>query len=514
MDAINVGFLSIIPPLIAIGLVLLTKEVISSLTIGILSGAFIYSYHTSEGFLSIIINGFDVMVRLMVENFADNVSLVVFLCLLGSLVVVITKAGGSRAYGEWASKKIRSKSGAQLATMALGCLIFIDDYFNCLTVGTVMKPVTDKYNVSRTKLAYIIDATAAPICMIAPVSSWAASVVSHIDNTHLNGMETFIAAIPYNLYSILTIIMVIVMCTKDLDYGQMARFEREAASNNEGLGKNTQTIAEENPEESSPKGTIFDLIIPISILIVASVLSMIYFGGYFDGGITISESFANTDTSYALAFAGMISIMATFLLFLPRKVISFKDFMEGIAEGIKSMLDAIMILILAWTISGICSNLLSTGSYVSNLVATSNMPIALIPVIMFCVAAFLSFSTGTSWGTFGILIPVIAAVCKDVAPHLTVISLSAMLAGSVFGDHCSPISDTTILSSAGASCEHMDHVTTQIPYTTLVAGCCVIGYIVAGYTTNIWLTLASSGLSMFVAFVIIGRVKAKKKFKN
>lgn len=516
MESIQVGFLSVLPPILAITLALITKEVISSLILGILSGTLIYSAYTTNGIFNIIIKTIDTTVALMSSKFAENVPIVIFLCLLGALVVVITKAGGSKAYGEWAIKKINSRVGAQLATSVLGIVIFIDDYFNCLTVGTVMRPVTDKHRISHAKLAYIIDSTAAPICIIAPVSSWAASVISQMGDTGLNGMEAFIQSIPYNLYAILTILMVILISTLNLDFGPMAKFEEAAIKDgnlNFSIGNAPSMTSEDELSKLDvcEKGTVFDLIIPIAALIILSILSMLYIGGYFEGGMTVAEGFGNTDAGVALALSSFVSLMVAFILFIPRKVITFKGFMDGIGEGVKSMTGAIIILALAWTISGVCRNLLSTGEYVSHVVSSSNMPVALIPAIIFVVASFLSFSTGTSWGTFGILIPIIASICSEVAPHLMIISLSATLAGAVFGDHCSPISDTTILSSTGAACNHIDHVSSQIPYAVLVAACCFVGYIVAGVTTNLFLTLAVSIGLLLCAIIVLHNKATKRK---
>lgn len=512
--AIEVGFLSILPPIIAIGLALITKEVISSLIIGILSGTLIYSiYTTTTGVVGVAVNTFDTTIALMADKLGSNAAIILFLALLGALVAVITMAGGSRAYGEWAISKIKTRVGAQLATAALGFLIFIDDYFNCLTVGTVMRPVTDKYNISHAKLAYIIDAMAAPVCIIAPISSWAASVISQMDGTGLDGMSAFMQTIPFNLYAILTIIMVITLSISKLEFGPMARFERNAIEKSEldSPGRDGGTAAQELDNQIiSPNGRVFDLIIPIVALIIFSIFSMLYVGGYFEGGMSIADGFGNTDAGPALALSGFGAIIVAFLLFVPRKVLSFERFMAGIGLGVKSMVPAFIILTLAWTISGVCRDLLSTGPYVGNLVATSNMPVMLIPIIVFIVAGFLSFSMGTSWGTFGILIPIIAIVCQSVAPHLTIISLSATLAGSVLGDHCSPISDTTILSSTGASCNHIDHVSSQIPYVLVVGACCIVGYAVAGITANLLLTLLAAIGSLAVALLVINKIYGVK----
>lgn len=505
MEAIDVGILSILPPIIAIGLALLTKEVISSLLIGILSGTFIYAINTGGGLAETI----DITIRLSADKIGANASIIIFLALLGSLVAIVTMAGGSRAYGEWASKKIKSKKGAALATSALGALIFIDDYFNCLTVGTVMRPVTDKYKISRAKLAYIIDATAAPVCIIAPVSSWAASVISQLDDVGLDGMEVFMQLIPYNFYAILTIIMVLILAITNLDLEPMKTFELEAAKLHEDnvfihAGDELADI------KVSDKGTVFDLIIPVLCLIGFCTVSMLYVGGYFEGGMTVADAFGNTDAGLALAIGSFISLIATFLLFIPRKVITFSQFMEGISTGIKTMVPAFIILTLAWTISGVCRDLLSTGPYVGALVESSNMSPALLPAIIFVVAGALAFATGTSWGTFGILIPIVAGALSAVAPEMMVVSLSATLAGAVLGDHMSPISDTTILSSTGAGCHHIDHVRTQIPYVLLVGAACVVGYIVAGFTNNLLISFISSLVSLIAILLLLHKISLKK----
>lgn len=514
MEAINVGILSILPPIIAIGLALVTKEVISSLIIGILSGTFIYACFTTTGVLSIFTETVHVTMSLMTQKFADNAAILIFLSLLGSLVYIVTKAGGSRAYGNWAASKIKSRAGAQLSTCALGALIFIDDYFNCLTVGTVMRPVTDKHRISHAKLAYLIDATAAPICIIAPVSSWAASVISQMDGTGLDGMSTFIQSIPFNLYAILTFLMIIVLSLTNLEFGPMAKFEKDALEN----GKLDSDNAMESDEDEltnmkiSDKGRVIDLVLPILSLIVFSILSMLFIGGYFEPGanMTLAEGFGNTDAGPALALSSFGALIFTFLLFVPRKLLTFSEFMGSITQGAKSMVGADIILTLAWTISGVCRDLLNTGVYVGDQVAASSMPPALIPAIIFVVAGLLSFSMGTSWGTFGILIPIIASVCQQVAPELTVIALAATLAGSVFGDHCSPISDTTILSSTGARCHHIDHVSTQLPYTITVAGCCLVGYVVAGFTHSLPITLIAGIAALAIVVTILHRVTSNK----
>lgn len=517
MEPINVGLLSVLPPIIAIGLALITKEVISSLIIGILSGTFIYACYTATGFISVIVKTFESTAALMTDKLGGNASIIIFLALLGALVTVITMAGGSKAYGDWATSKIKTRKGAQLATCGLGALIFIDDYFNCLTVGTVMRPVTDKHRISHAQLAYLIDATAAPICIIAPVSSWAASVVSQMDGTGLDGMSAFIQTIPFNLYALFTIVMIFTVSIFPIKFGPMAKFENDAIKYGK-LDSDTEGSDSVKDELSalriSEKGKVIDLVIPILTLVVLSILSMLYIGGYFEGGMSIADGFGNTDAGTALALSSFCTLLITFILFISRRVLSFRDFMSGIGIGINSMVPAFIILTLAWTISGVCRNLLNTGVYVGNLVAESNMPVALIPAIIFIVASFLSFSMGTSWGTFGILIPIIAIICQRVAPDLTIIALAATLAGSVFGDHCSPISDTTILSSTGAKCNHIDHVSSQIPYSLVVACCCLLGYIIAGFTKSLILTLITSAVALGIMLFVLNKIYANKEVKE
>jgi Na+/H+ antiporter NhaC len=444
--------------------------------------------------------------------------MVIFLAMLGVLVALVTKAGGSKAYGQWAAGRLKSKRSASLATGLLGILIFIDDYFNCLAVGTVMKPVTDRHRISREKLAYIIDATAAPICIIAPVSSWAASVISYYPTqTGITGMQAFVGSIPMNLYAVLTIFMTIWMSVrKNGDFGPMAQAQLRAERS--GIVEPESGTADDELARISvsDKGRVIDLIIPVVFLVIFSVLAMLYYGGIFKSegplGSRIVDAFGNTDAGAALSLGGFAALFTAFFIFVPRGLISFKDFFSSITTGIKSMVPALVILSLAWTISGVCRDLLSTGPYVAGLVEKSNLPVMLIPVIMFVIAAALSFATGTAWGTFGILIPITIAVCDIAAPHLSITSLSAVLAGSVFGDHCSPISDTTILSSTGAGCNHIDHVATQIPYALTVAVVCAVGYVVAGLTSTMGfgvsaaITLPVSLALLIVALLVLPRV--------
>lgn len=487
MEAVNVGWLSILPPIIAIGLALITKEVISSLMIGILSGTLIYTYAQGQ---NLVLDTMKNTFELMGNRFDLNI--ILFLALVGALVTLITRAGGSKAYGALMNRKLKSRSSAMLATGGLGALIFIDDYCNCLTVGTVMKPVTDRFSISRAKLAYLIDATAAPICIIAPISSWGAAVISSMpegSNLFSSGIAAMVATVPFNLYALLSIVMLILISLTDLDFGPMARSEFKAKKGDLGA---VDVRPEEQPAISD-KGSVWDLILPVIVLVGVSALAMLENGGYFAGGMTIAEAFGNCSSGPALVLGSFVSLVFAFLQFVPRKLMSARDFMEGITEGIKSMVPADIILVLAWTISGVCRDLLMTGEFVGEAVQTSNIPIAILPAVTFLIAAGLSFSMGTSWGTFGILIPIVFAICESVAPALIVPALAASLAGSVFGDHCSPISDTTIMASAGAGCDHIEHVSTQLPYCVVVAGCCFFGYLVAGFTNgNLILTLGVS----------------------
>ncbi|MDR1301214.1 MAG: Na+/H+ antiporter NhaC family protein [Treponema sp.] len=509
-EAAQVGFLSIVPPLIAISLALITKEVIFSLMLGIMAGVGIYSFVMGLGVTGL----FSTTVNLMITKVGENASMVIFLAMLGALVALITRAGGSRAYGNWASRKLKTPQSVSLTTGLLGIIIFIDDYFNCLTVGTVMKPVTDKYRISREKLAYIIDATAAPVCIIAPISSWAASVISYYPTeTGITGMQAFVGSVPMNLYAVLTLVMVIILSIrKNGDFGPMAAAQRRA--------RQRTSISPEQPErvddelsklQVSDQGKVVDLLIPVLFLVGFSILAMLFYGGYWEGK-TFAAAIGDTDAGSALSLGGFASLFVAFFLFVPRKLISFKEFFATLIAGVTSMIGALIILTLAWTISGVCRDLLLTGPYVAGLVERSQLPIVFIPALMFLFAAALSFATGTAWGTFGILIPITISVCDIVAPHLSIISLSAVLAGSVFGDHCSPISDTTILSSTGAGCNHINHVATQIPYALTVAVICFIGYIIAGLTgglgfsLSVAITLPVSLVMLVAALLVLPRV--------
>lgn len=509
MDTLQL-ILSILPPIIAIGLALITKEVISSLLIGILAGTLIYSQGNVVGMVTAAF-------ELMGSKIGDNVNILIFLGLLGALVVIVTRAGGSAAYGEWASRKLTTRRGAALATSALGCLIFIDDYFNCLSVGTVMRPVTDKHRISRAKLAYLLDATAAPICIIAPVSSWGASVASYMsDATGLNGMTTFVKTIPYNFYAILTIVMILVICLTKLNYGPMAKFEKNAIEKGD-LFTHTENVVTDdfggNNGGKALKGKVYDLVIPILALIICTVIAMVYTGGGFSGTPFLS-SFGECDSSFSLVLGSFLGLVVTFILYIPRKVLSFVDFMGGITEGIKSMVPAFTILILAWTIGGVCSSdYLNTGELVGNAISNSAFPTFLLPAVIMVVAAFLGFSTGTSWGTMAILIPIGAAIASTPqTQHLLLPIFGCTLGGAVYGDHVSPISDTTILSSTGAGCNHLDHVSSHMYYASTVLACCLVGHVLMGLMGgSLVVPLIVSVVLLLVVLYVLNRIQGKKE---
>lgn len=504
--AVYSTFWSLLPPIIAIGLALITKEVYSSLFIGILAGALLVANGNPVTAITTMVgDGF-------ISSLSDswNVGILMFLVILGIIVVVMNKAGGSLAYGEWARDKITTRKGAMGATFGLGVLIFIDDYFNCLTVGSVMRPVTDTHNISRAKLAYIIDATAAPICMIAPISSWAAAVTGVVEG--YNGLELFIKAIPYNFYSLLTIVMMIFIIFKDLDYGPMRKYERNAVLHNDIFTDSKTPYEDEIKEPTSSKGRVIDLVLPIIILIIFSIIGMIYTGGFFSGE-TFIDSFANSDASLGLAMGSLVSLLLTFVWIVARRVLSFNEFMECIVKGFNAMVPAILILTFAWTLSSM-TGALGAAPYVAGIVEGSAGGLqALLPAIIFLVATFLAFATGTSWGTFGILIPIIVGLGATLSPDMLIIGISACLAGAVCGDHCSPISDTTIMASTGAQVQHIVHVSTQLPYALTVAAVSFVTYIVAGFTESL-IALPIGIVLMVGTLMVIQKTTGRKGFSD
>ncbi len=475
-------FWALIPPVIAIVLALITKEVYSSLIIGIVVGGFIFAGGNFETAINHVL--FDGFVASLSDSY--NMGIIVFLVLLGALVSMMNKAGGSAAFGRWASKHIKTRTGAQLATILLGCLIFVDDYFNCLTVGSVMRPVCDEKKVSRAKLSYLIDATAAPVCIIAPISSWAAAVAGFARGAGAeSGISLFVQAIPFNFYALFTILMMVVLAVAKVDYGPMKLHEKNALEKGDIFTSGDRVVTED--VEANSKGKVIDLVLPVVVLIIACVFGMIYSGGFFSGENFI-DAFSNSDASVGLVIGSAIAFVFTVAYLLIRRVISFKDAMGSLPEGFKAMVPAILILTCAWTLKAMTDSL-GAKIFISQLVEGSAGAFqALLPAIIFLIAVGLSFATGTSWGTFGILIPIVLSVFEATNP-LTIVAISACMAGAVCGDHCSPISDTTIMASAGAQCNHINHVSTQLPYALTVAGVSFVTYIIAG-------ALAGSGLAI------------------
>lgn len=496
---------ALLPPVIAIGLALITKEVYTSLLAGIITGGLLYSNFNLELMINTIFFQED---GGMVYKLADawNVGILVFLVMLGILVSMLNKAGGSAAFGKWASKHIKTRIGAQISVMVLGVLIFVDDYFNCLTVGSVMRPVTDRHKVSRAKLSYIIDATAAPVCIIAPISSWAAAVTSSVpEDSGINGFAVFLQTIPYNLYAILTLVMVLLVTVLRVDFGPMKKHEMNAIAGD--LFTTPGRPYEGNEEEViNEKAHVLDLILPVAVLIASCIVAMVYTGGFFEGASFV-DAFAASDASVGLVLGGAVTLVFTFIYYMMRDVLSFEEFAKCIPEGFQSMIAPILILTMAWTLSGM-TNLLGAKYFVADLVANSASAMqGFLPMIIFLVAAFLAFATGTSWGTFSILIPIVIGVFPE--GQMMVISIASCLAGAVCGDHCSPISDTTIMASAGGHCEHVNHVVTQLPYVLVVGSVCMVGYLligifkVVGLDAIVWLTLPICIVLLCVVLFVI-----------
>ena len=504
-------WLSLLPPLIAIVLALITKEVYSSLFIGILAGALLYSNFSLSGTLDhLFADGF-------IASVADpyNIGILIFLVILGAIVALMNKSGGSAAFGRWASKHIKSRVGAQLATIALGVLIFVDDYFNCLTVGSVMRPVTDKFKVSRSKLAYLIDATAAPICIIAPVSSWAAAVAGFVSEDQIGGLELFIRAIPYNFYAILTIVMMVTITLMKFDFGPMKKHEMNAAKGDIFSEKGRELIEKAEERDADKNGIVCDLVVPVLVLIVSCMAGLIYSGGFFtadsEAYMSFIDAFSGADASVGLVIGSFVGLIFSIIYFLIRRVLSFKECMNAIPEGFKAMVPAIMILCCAWTLKTMTDSLgakLLIAEFV-RLKASAFVP--LLPAIVFMIAVGLSFATGTSWGTFGILIPIVLAIFGgSISQEISIISISACMAGAVCGDHCSPISDTTIMSSAGAQCNHINHVSTQLPYALTAAAVSFVTYVITGFVQNVWICLPLGIVLMVGTLFVVKAVLGKK----
>ena len=491
---------ALLPPIIAIALALITKEVYSSLFIGIVAGGLLYSNFSFEGTVTHVFS--DGIAGVLADSY--NVGILIFLVVLGAMVAMVNRAGGSAAFGRWAETHIKSRVGAQLATVVLGCLIFIDDYFNCLTVGSVMRPVTDKHGISRAKLAYLIDATAAPICIIAPISSWAAAVAGFAEEGQ--GLNLFIRAIPFNFYALLTVIMMVGMALMRVEYGPMARFEENARAGDLFSGSNP--YAAMNDEESNPNGRVLDLVLPIVILVVCCVIGMIYSGGFFSG-VDFITAFSDCDASLGLMLGSSFALLFSMVYFFLRRSMSFKDLMNCIPEGFKAMVPAILILTFAWALNTMTGSL-GAKYFVRDFVRGSAAGLQmLLPAIVFLIGCLLAFATGTSWGTFGMLIPIVQNVFAMDNP-LAIVCISACMAGAVCGDHCSPISDTTIMASAGAQCDHVNHVSTQLPYAITCAAVSFVAYVIAGFVPNALIALPIAIALMLVTLLIIRKIYSKK----
>lgn len=506
---------SLLPPLIAIVLALITKEVYSSLFIGILAGALLYANFNVSGTIDqLFTNGF-------IASIADsyNIGILIFLVVLGVIVSLMNKSGGSAAFGRWASTHIKSRVGAQLATIALGVLIFVDDYFNCLTVGSVMRPVTDKFNVSRSKLSYLIDATAAPVCIIAPISSWAAAVAGFVSEDQVGGFELFIKAIPFNFYAILTIIMMIVISVLKFDYGPMKKHEMNAVEKGDIFSeKGRENIEKVTVKQGSENGIVLDLIAPVVVLIIACMAGLIYSGGFFTQGSeqyhNFVTAFSSADASVGLVIGSFVGLIFSIIYFLCRRVLSFKDCMDSLPEGFNAMVPAILILCCAWTLKTMTDSL-GAKILIAEFVRTqASAFLPLLPCIVFLIGVGLSFATGTSWGTFGILIPIVLAIFGgSIGNPISIVAISACMAGAVCGDHCSPISDTTIMSSAGAQCNHINHVSTQLPYALTVAVVSAVTYLIAGIVPNAWVALPVGIVLMVATLLVIKATTARRAQK-
>ena len=530
---LDTGAWSLVPPLLALALALLTKEVYSSLIIGIVAGLLIYQFNLSGVGIEQTIDGLCLLPSIFIEQISANAGLILFLALLGALTMLITKAGGSIAYAKWAVKRIKNPRVASVATALLGVIIFVDDYFNCLTVGSVMRPVTDRFKICREKLAWIIDSTAAPICIIVPVSSWAVAVGGYLGE---DGFNTFVASIPYNFYALLTIFFVFALCACGRDWGPMKRAqqafetrfttprkgikhaaEESLAPSSDAVREDIDETLEENARlqdtaggaleaydqlNIARNGRVYDLLVPILVLIIFSILGMMYAGGFFQG-IDFATAMGE-DPITGLCIGSVVALVVAALLYLPRKLLNLTGFITGASEGVRSMVEAIMILVLAWSLGGCCRYMLGTGTFIAGCLDSAGFALQFLPAVIFIASAFIGFAMGTSWGTIALVIPIVIGVFEPSDP-LYLLTIGATLAGAVYGDHISPISDTTILSSAGASCNHLAHVTTQLPYASLVAAICFVGYLIAGLSMSPWPSLVGGLvlLALFIAGLIV-----------
>ena len=500
-----------LPPVIAIGLALITKEVYSSLFLGIAVGAAMYANFNFMGTITHIFD--DGIIANLSDSF--NVGILIFLVILGTMVQLMNTAGGSAAFGKWSITRIKSRVVAQLSVVALGCLIFIDDYFNCLTVGSVMRPLADKHKISRAKLAYLIDATAAPVCIIAPIYSWAAAVTGFVDG--VDGLDLFISAIPYNYYALLTIFMMVTMAIMKVEYGPMATHEKNAIEKGDIYTTPDRPYAESDNTPVSSKGKVIDLVFPIVLLIVMCVIGLVYTGGFFSGECGFAESFSNSDASLGLTYGSFFALVITFIWYMVRKILTFRQMMDLIPEGFKAMVPAILILTFAWSLKSMTDSL-GLKDYIAGIVAGfSDGMISMLPAVIFIIGCIMSFATGTSWGTFGVLIPIVVAAFVEEGVGITAgnetivtILVSACMAGAVCGDHCSPISDTTIMASAGAQCNHINHVQTQLPYAISCAAISFVCYIIAGFVQNAVICLIIA-FAIMAGFLFVAKMLHKKK---
>ena len=504
-------FWSLLPPIVAIVLALISKEVYSSLFLGCLVGALLYTQFAPWDTIVTLVGADYGIISVLADS--GNMGIIVFLVTLGIMVDLMNKGGGSEAFGRWAKKTVHTRCGAQLLTMLLGVLIFVDDYFNCLTVGAVMRPVTESHKISRAKLAYLIDATAAPVCMIAPVSSWAAAVSGYVQSPSINGIELFLKQIPWNYYCLLTLLMIVIISVLNIDYGSMLTHEYNAQVKDDLFTTPERPFAGADDYEAPSKGksSVLDLLVPVIVLIAVCIISLVYSGGYFDGGMTFMEAFSAAEAGPALAIGGLIGCVFTFVYFWLRGAIGFEKSMESVPQGFIQMIAPILILTFAWTLCSFTRNAMYSADFVSNAMANVGDLRMFLPAIIFIIGAAIGFATGTSWGTIGIMAPIVVSVFNyDVEPILCTIGLAAACSGGVMGDHCSPISDTTIMASAGAHCYHLNHVFTQIPYALTVAGVSFVSFILAGLIQNVFVNLLIAVVLMVGTLLVIRAIVAKK----
>ena len=504
-------FWSLLPPIVAIVLALISKEVYSSLFLGCLVGALLYTQFAPWDTIVTLVGADYGIISVLADS--GNMGIIVFLVTLGIMVDLMNKGGGSEAFGRWAKKTVHTRCGAQLLTMLLGVLIFVDDYFNCLTVGAVMRPVTESHKISRAKLAYVIDSTAAPVCMIAPVSSWAAAVSGYVQSPSINGIELFLKQIPWNYYCLLTLLMIVIISVLNIDYGSMLTHEYNAQVKDDLFTTPERPFAGADDYEAPSKGksSVLDLLVPVIVLIAVCIISLVYSGGYFDGGMTFMEAFSAAEAGPALAIGGLIGCVFTFVYFWLRGAIGFEKSMESVPQGFIQMIAPILILTFAWTLCSFTRFAMYSADFVSNAMANVGDLRMFLPAIIFIIGAAIGFATGTSWGTIGIMAPIVVSVFNyDVEPILCTIGLAAACSGGVMGDHCSPISDTTIMASAGAHCYHLNHVFTQIPYALTVAGVSFVSFILAGLIQNVFVNLLIAVVLMVATLLVIRAIVAKK----